>query len=126
MDPYIYRIKNIRVKDGDTIDCTVELGFNILLNATIRLADLDTPETWRPSNEKERAAGINCKNFLLNLVVDDKYREFYIRSYGLEVYGRYTCELYYKDKDKSEYIHVNELIRNYMNESNQTKESVKN
>ena len=26
--PYVYRIKNIRVVDGDTVDCDIDFGFD--------------------------------------------------------------------------------------------------
>jgi len=39
-DPYIYRIKEIhKVVDGDTIDASIDLGFDISLEKRIRLAD---------------------------------------------------------------------------------------
>ncbi len=38
-DPYIYRIKEIhKVVDGDTIDASIDLGFDISLEKRIRLA----------------------------------------------------------------------------------------
>ena len=45
-DPYIYRIKEIhKVVDGDTIDASIDLGFDISLEKRIRLAGVDTPES---------------------------------------------------------------------------------
>lgn len=43
---YTYRIKKITsIIDGDTIECDIDLGFDISLNQKIRLAGIDTPES---------------------------------------------------------------------------------
>jgi len=63
-DPYIYRIKSVgRVVDGDTIDASIDLGFDISLTKRIRLAGIDTPES-RTRDLKEKELGIDAKNWL--------------------------------------------------------------
>ena len=63
-DPYIYRIKSIgRVVDGDTIDASIDLGFDISLEKRIRLAGVDTPES-RTTDLKEKAMGLESKEWL--------------------------------------------------------------
>ena len=43
---YEYRIHEVdRVVDGDTIDVTVDLGFDILYKTRVRLYGINTPET---------------------------------------------------------------------------------
>lgn len=62
---YIYRIKNIlKVIDGDTIDCIIDLGFDIYLNKRIRLAGIDTPES-RTTDDKEKKFGLESKEWLI-------------------------------------------------------------
>ena len=53
----MYEYKSIirRVVDGDTVDVTLDLGFDILYNNRIRLHGIDTPESrTRDLEEKER------------------------------------------------------------------------
>ena len=45
---YEYRAKLIRAVDGDTIDCEVDLGFNVFARLRFRLASVDTPERGHP------------------------------------------------------------------------------
>ena len=43
---YVYKIKRLNsVVDGDTIDCDIDLGFDISINQRIRIAGIDTPES---------------------------------------------------------------------------------
>jgi micrococcal nuclease len=63
-DPYIYRVKKvIKVVDGDTIDASIDLGFDISLEKRIRLAGVDTPES-RTTDLKEKAMGLESKEWL--------------------------------------------------------------
>jgi micrococcal nuclease len=63
-DPYIYRIKEIhKIVDGDTIDASIDLGFDISLEKRIRLAGVDTPES-RTTDLKEKAMGLESKEWL--------------------------------------------------------------
>ena len=63
-DPYIYRIKEIhKVVDGDTIDASIDLGFDISLEKRIRLAGVDTPES-RTSDANEKKYGLESKEWL--------------------------------------------------------------
>lgn len=52
---YEYKAKLVRVIDGDTIDCIIDLGFDVRLKERIRLKGIDTPETrTRDLEEKKR------------------------------------------------------------------------
>ena len=63
-DPYIYRVKQVlKVVDGDTIDASIDLGFDISLEKRIRLAGVDTPES-RTTDLKEKAMGLESKEWL--------------------------------------------------------------
>jgi micrococcal nuclease len=63
-DPYIYRIKQVlKVVDGDTIDASIDLGFDISLEKRIRLAGIDTPES-RTADINEKKYGLQSKEWL--------------------------------------------------------------
>ena len=57
---YEYKAKLLRVIDGDTIDCIIDLGFNVRLKERVRFKGIDTPEIrTRDLEEKER--GLSAK-----------------------------------------------------------------
>ena len=45
--PYSYRVKSIvKIIDGDTFDCIMDLGFDVLLEARVRMMGIDTRRVW--------------------------------------------------------------------------------
>ena len=56
-----------RVIDGDTVDVIIDLGFNILHSARIRLLGIDTPES-RTRDLKEKKFGIMAKDFVKSMM----------------------------------------------------------
>lgn len=44
MELYNYRLSGYSVLDGDTIAATVELGFDVVYRANVRVQGIDTPE----------------------------------------------------------------------------------
>ena len=61
---YNFRVTEInRVVDGDTIDVTIDLGFDLYKKERVRVAGVDTPEK-RTRNLEEKALGIDATNGL--------------------------------------------------------------
>ena len=61
---YNFRVTEInRVLDGDTIDVTIDLGFDLYKKERVRIAGVDTPEK-RTRNLEEKALGIDATNWL--------------------------------------------------------------
>ena len=58
---YEYNAIIRRVVDGDTVDVTLDLGFDILYNNRIRLLGIDTPES-RTRDLEEKALGLAAKD----------------------------------------------------------------
>jgi len=52
-----------RVVDGDTIDVTIDLGFDLYKKERVRVAGVDTPEK-RTRNLEEKALGIDATNWI--------------------------------------------------------------
>jgi micrococcal nuclease len=52
-----------RVVDGDTIDCDLDLGFDIKYHVRIRLVGINTPES-RTRDLEEKARGLAAKDFV--------------------------------------------------------------
>ena len=60
---YNFRVIEInRVLDGDTIDVTIDLGFDLFKKERVRVAGVDTPEK-RTRNLEEKALGIDATNW---------------------------------------------------------------
>ena len=101
-DPYIYRIKSVlKVVDGDTIDASIDLGFDISLNKRIRLAGIDAPES-RTTNLKEKALGLESKEWLKKALEGAK--DILIKTEkpdSTEKYGRIIGHLFINDQETS-------------------------
>jgi micrococcal nuclease len=67
---YEYHVKKVTgVVDGDTIDCDIDLGFNVSYSQRVRLAGIDTPES-RTKDKMEKALGLEAKEYLKNKIKD--------------------------------------------------------
>lgn len=54
---YEYQIAEVRrVVDGDTFDCRVDLGFEVLHDIRVRVLEVDTPEMRGGTDETKAAA----------------------------------------------------------------------
>ena len=61
---YNFRVVSIdKVVDGDTIDVTLDLGFDICKSERVRVAGVDTPEK-RTRNLEEKELGIDASEWL--------------------------------------------------------------
>ena len=103
---YNFRVTKInRVVDGDTIDVTIDLGFELYKKERVRVAGVDTPEK-RTRDKEEKALGIDATNWLkdkLNETIKGD-EELIIRTElkgGVGKYGRLLGWLYVGDFDIS-------------------------
>lgn len=65
---YTYKIKEIiRVIDGDTVDVSIDLGFELTKTERVRLAGIDTPES-RTRDLAEKHLGNEAKSYLTELL----------------------------------------------------------
>lgn len=61
---FVYRVSSLeRVVDGDTIDVTIDLGFDVCTRQRVRLLGIDTPES-RTSDPEEKVFGLLSKKKL--------------------------------------------------------------
>ena len=101
-DPYIDRIKQIlKVVDGDTIDASIDLGFDISLEKRIRLAGVDTPES-RTADANEKKYGLEAKEWLKHKV--ENAGHILIKTElpdSTEKYGRIIGHLFVNDQELS-------------------------
>ena len=103
---YNFRVVEInRVVDGDTIDVTIDLGFDLFKKERVRVAGVDTPEK-RTRDLEEKELGIEATNWLKEkldgaISGDD---DLIIRTElvgGMGKYGRLLGWLYIGDAESS-------------------------
>ena len=83
---YEYNAVVDRVVDGDTIDCTIDLGFHTLKKIRVRMEGINTPESrTRDLEEKER--GLAAKARLQEILLYNDNR-CVLKVSGLGKYGR--------------------------------------
>ena len=62
---YNFRVTKInRVVDGDTIDVTIDLGFDLAKKERVRIAGVDTPEK-RTRDKEEKVLGLDATNWMM-------------------------------------------------------------
>lgn len=86
---YEYYVHSLdKVVDGDTIDVTIDLGFDIKYSSRVRMAGIDTPES-RTRDLEEKAMGLEAKEYLKTRL--KKAKKIVIKTEKLdstEKYGR--------------------------------------
>ena len=103
---YNFRVTEInRVLDGDTIDVTIDLGFELYKKERVRIAGVDTPEK-RTRNLEEKALGIDATNWLKDKLESTiaGNDQLFIRTElvgGVGKYGRLLGWLYIGDNTVS-------------------------
>ena len=108
---YNFRVIEInRVVDGDTIDVTIDLGFDLYKKERVRVAGVDTPEK-RTRDKEEKELGIDATNWLkdrLEAAIGGE-EDLVIRTElvgGVGKYGRLLGWLYIGDQELS----LNEIM----------------
>jgi micrococcal nuclease len=103
---YNFRVTEInKVLDGDTIDVTIDLGFDLYKKERVRVAGVDTPEK-RTRDLEEKALGIDATNWLkekLESTINGD-GELSVRTElvgGVGKYGRLLGWLYIDDSEIS-------------------------
>lgn len=96
-------ILHFDVVDGDTIHCTIDLGYSVYHNTTVRLIRIDTPEI--KGNLLEKLAANRVKDLvavILGKSFDDRYID--LDSFDrnkMDGYGRVLGDIYVAAADKN-------------------------
>ena len=99
---YNFRVVSIdKVVDGDTIDVTIDLGFDLYKKERVRVAGVDTPEK-RTRNLEEKALGLDATAWIKDKLEGaiDGDDDLIIRTEldgGVGKYGRLLGWLYIGD-----------------------------
>ena len=109
---YEYRISVDRVIDGDTIDCWIDLGYDIQIHKRIRFAGINAPET-RTRDKEEKKYGKAAKAFLEEKL---KAGTPLLRTFkdGVGKYGRILGEFWVEEHNEEHNItaktNINQLM----------------
>ncbi len=101
---FTYNAEVLKIYDGDTITCNVDLGFRIEAVMTFRLKGIDTPELIGVNRQK----GLDAKAFLESKLKGSGQTAtpLVIKTYKdeKEKFGRFLADLYIND------ININQLM----------------
>ena len=100
---YEYKAIIRRVVDGDTVDVTLDLGFDILYNNRIRLLGIDTPES-RTRDLEEKALGLAAKDRVKELCPVGSTVSIITTKDGRGKFGRILGEIFVEEQS------VNKLL----------------
>ena len=86
---YEYKVKVVRVIDGDTVDVDIDLGFGIWLRKErVRIMGIDTPES-RTRDKVEKKFGLASKAKLKQLLKDGAILKTQVSKKGEDMKGRF-------------------------------------
>ncbi len=71
MKPFYYIAEVVKVYDGDTCTCVVDLGFKMSVRIKVRLVGIDTPEI-RTKDEEEKKRGFASRDWLREQILGKK------------------------------------------------------
>lgn len=85
---YFYNAIVLRWIDGDTVDLSVDLGFNVWIKERFRLAGIDTPERGKPGYMEATEFVKQLASSGTRVVVESNLKD---------KYGRYLATIYIGD-----------------------------
>ena len=112
---YEYRVKEIdRIVDGDTVDATIDLGFDVLYKTRVRLYGINTPESrTKDLEEKERGLAAKAR---LNEIINKATKmghHLILATKEKGKFGRYLGIIYIQDcrpDHQEEKSNVNQML----------------
>ena len=97
---YQYKATVERIVDGDTMDVIVDLGFKITTNQRIRLAKINTPETYNvKKGSEEYIKGMAAKEYVIQRIQTNNNEIILETDKLVGKYGRYIGTIILTDSD---------------------------
>ena len=103
---YIYKAEVVKVVDGDTIDCVVDLGFHMKAEIRFRLARINTPEV----RGIEKEEGVASKQWLIDRL-NAANNTVTIKTAKTGKYGRWLAEIFIDEININDELVKNELAK---------------
>ena len=113
-----YNATLVRVLDGDTIDCYIDLGFDLKIKKRVRYMGIDTWES-RTRNKEEKIKGLAAKARNKELLESGVFK---IISFGTGKFGRVLGEIFVSpdavggvipegvDRSKDGLVSINDIL----------------
>lgn len=99
---YHYKANVERIVDGDTIDVVIDLGFKITTFQRIRLARINTPETFNVKKDSsEYQSGMLSKLYVEQRIAANNNEIQLETEKDTEKYGRYIGTVWLTDSTTS-------------------------
>lgn len=95
--PFIYRAEVLKVIDGDTLLVRLDLGFQVLKDQRIRLAEVDTPGL-------KEDGGPEALEYVQTQMA--KAKVVTIRTTKIDIYGRYVGHVFYSFNEDDDWGNV--------------------
>src|SRR6056300_600280 len=84
-----YKVKVLKIVDGDTVDVDIDLGFGIVItDERVRIMGIDTPES-RTSDKVEKVFGLASKERLKELLGKEAILKTEINKDGEDMKGKF-------------------------------------
>jgi len=90
LDVREYQCELIKVVDGDTIDCYIDMGFDLKIKKRVRYMGIDTWES-RTRNKEEKVKGLAAKARNKELLEESVFK---LKSFGTGKFGRVLGEIF--------------------------------
>lgn len=99
---YQYKATVERIVDGDTIDVIIDLGFKITTNQRIRLAGINTPETYNVKKDSEEyKKGVLARQFVEQRIAANGNQIVVETDKYTGKYGRYLGTIFLADSQQT-------------------------
>ena len=96
MKPYYYIAEVVKVYDGDTCTCVVDLGFKRFKRVKVRLVGIDTPEI-RTKDLIEKEKGLATRDWLRERILNKK---IILHTSEKGKFGRWLGTIWPLEEDK--------------------------
>ena len=95
---YEYSAKCIRVVDGDTLDCDIDLAFDITIRERVRFHGINAPES-RTRDLEEKKRGLAAKDRVIEVMKENETFVLRPKYDRLGKYGRVIGDIILENGD---------------------------
>jgi len=89
-----YKAKVLRTVDGDTLKVSVDLGFSVFVEQTIRIEGIDTPEVYGIKKESPEYLEGKAASDFTKQWVEQTNENIIIQTSKTGKYGRYIARVF--------------------------------
>ena len=95
-----YAAKVIKVIDGDTIDCVIDLGFYVSTHERFRLYGIDTPEKTS-KNATVKKLAFDASKYVTDTI---QGKDIILECFGKDKYGRWLAIVTFNDVNLNDHL----------------------